>query len=127
LLTCSCSRLADWDEDDVSVIPATSARWDRVVILKHIFTLEELEGDPELIEEIEDDTREECSKFGDVENVVLFDREPSGVISVRFSHTTAAKACVRKMHGRAYERRTLEAKISNGTERFQKTARGAEN
>jgi len=91
-----------------------------------MFTLEEIEEDPELIEEIEDDTREECSKFGEVENVVLFDREPSGVITVRFGNTTAAKACVRKMDGRAYERRYLEAKIANGTERFQKSARGSD-
>lgn len=85
-----------------------------------MFTLEELEADPDLIDEITEDTREECGKFGEVENVVLFDREPNGVISVRFANSTAAKACVRKMDGRAYERRYLEAKLANGTERFQK-------
>jgi HIV Tat-specific factor 1 len=106
------SRLTEWDEDEVSVIPATSNRWDKVVILKHMFTLEELEEDEDLVEDIEQDTREECSKFGEVENVVLFDAEP-----------TAAKACVKKMDGRAYERRYLEAKIANGTERFQKRGR----
>jgi HIV Tat-specific factor 1 len=115
------SRLADWDEDDVAIIPPQSARWDKIVVLKHMFTLEEIEKDPDLIEDIEDDTREECSKFGDVENVVLFDREPSGVITVRFATTSAAKACVRKMDGRAYECRYLEAKLSNGTERFHKS------
>lgn len=117
------SRLTEWDEDDVSVIPATSNRWDKVVILKHMFTLEEIEEDEDLIEEIEEDTREECSKFGEVENVVLFDAEPAGVITVRFANSTAAKACIKKMDGRAYERRYLEAKMANGTERFQKRGR----
>ncbi len=37
------SKLADWDDDDPSVLPETSSRWDKVVILKHMFTLDELE------------------------------------------------------------------------------------
>ncbi len=37
------SKLADWDDDDPSTITDTSSKWDKVVILKHLFTLEELE------------------------------------------------------------------------------------
>ena len=37
------NKLADWDDDDPSAMPETSSRWDKVVILKHMFTLEELE------------------------------------------------------------------------------------
>ena len=37
------SKLADWDDDDPQSIQDTSSRWDKVVILKHMFTLEELE------------------------------------------------------------------------------------
>jgi HIV Tat-specific factor 1 len=105
-------------------LPATSNRWDKVVILKHMFTLEELEEDEDLADDIVEDTREECSKFGEVENVVLFDAEPAGVVTVRFANTIAAKACIKKNDGRAYERRYLEAKMANGTERFQKRGRG---
>lgn len=42
LLT-ACSKLADWDDDDPQTIQETSSRFDRVVILKHMFTLKELE------------------------------------------------------------------------------------
>lgn len=45
--------------------------------------------------EIKEDIREECSKLGEVTNVVLFDKEEAGVASVRFSTTEAASACVR--------------------------------
>ena len=45
--------------------------------------------------DIKEDIREECSKLGDVTNVVLFDKEPAGVASVRFSDAPAAEACVR--------------------------------
>jgi hypothetical protein len=40
---CMFSKLADWDDDDPSLLPDTSSRWDKVVILKHMFTLQELE------------------------------------------------------------------------------------
>lgn len=36
------NKLADWDDDDPMPVPGTS-RWDKVVILKHMFTLKELE------------------------------------------------------------------------------------
>lgn len=38
----SFSKLSDWDDDDPSAIQATSSRWDKVVILEHMFTLQEL-------------------------------------------------------------------------------------
>lgn len=37
------SKLADWDDDDPQALQDTSSRWDKVVILKHMFTLQELE------------------------------------------------------------------------------------
>lgn len=45
--------------------------------------------------EIKEDIREECSKLGEVTNVVLFDKEKEGIASVRFSNAEAAAACVR--------------------------------
>lgn len=89
------SKLSDWDDDDPSAIQETSSRWDKVVILKHMFTLQELEEDPAAILDIKEDIREECSKLGPVTNVVLFDKEEAGVASVRFGNEEAANACVR--------------------------------
>ena len=43
ILTTNNSKLADWDDDDPSAITDTSSRWDKVVILKHMFNLQELE------------------------------------------------------------------------------------
>lgn len=51
--------------------------------------------DPAAILEIKEDIREECARVGDVTNVVLFDKEPDGVASVRFANPEDAKACVR--------------------------------
>ncbi|KAL8987078.1 MAG: hypothetical protein Q9177_003687, partial [Variospora cf. flavescens] len=75
------NKLADWDDDDPQAIQDTSSRWDKVVILKHLFTLQELEEDPAVILDIKEDIREECAKIAPVTNVVLFDKEPDGVAS----------------------------------------------
>ena len=107
--------MADWDDDDPSVLPETVSKWDKVVILKHMFTLRELEvkatfdqfplyqlndvqDDPAAMLEIKEDIREECAKLGEVTNVVLFDKEPDGVASVRFANAQAAETCVRVRH-----------------------------
>ena len=117
-----CSKLADWDDDDPSALAETSSRWDKVVILKHMFTLAELAEDPAAMLEIKEDIRDECSKTGDVTNVVLFDRERDGVASVRYGNAEAAEACVRVMHGRHFDGRTVEAYIADGSEKFKKSS-----
>lgn len=50
--------------------------------------------DPAAILDIKEDIRDECSKLGEVTNVVLYDKEEAGVVSVRFLNPESAKACV---------------------------------
>jgi HIV Tat-specific factor 1 len=115
------ARLADWSDDEAASVVETSSRWDKVVILKHMFTLEELSEDPAAILDIKEDIREECSKLGEVTNVVLFDMEEDGVASVRFSNSEAARACIRVMDGRSFAGQRVEAYISDGKEHFKKS------
>ncbi|MCJ1406903.1 hypothetical protein MMC19_000973 [Ptychographa xylographoides] len=115
------SKLADWDDDDPSAMPDTGSRWDKVVILKHMFTLAELEEDPAAILDIKEDIRDECAKIGDVTNVVLFDREPDGVASVRFSTEEAARGCVQVMNGRFFAGTQVVAYVATGNEGFAKS------
>lgn len=116
------SRLADWDDDDPAALPDTSSRWDKVVVLKHMFTLKELEEDPAAILEIKEDIREECQKDGQVTNVVLYDKEADGVVTVRFGNAVAAQACVRRNNGRGFGGPLpVEAHIANGQEKFKKS------
>ena len=55
--------------DDTTVANKNS----RVVVLKHMFTLEDLEKDATLLLDLKEDVREECSSLGEVTNVVLYD------------------------------------------------------
>ncbi|OJJ49729.1 hypothetical protein ASPZODRAFT_109406 [Penicilliopsis zonata CBS 506.65] len=115
------NKLADWDDDDPSALPDTSSRWERVVILKHMFTLKELQEDPAAVLDIKQDIRDECSRIGEVTNVVLFDKEEEGVVSVRFTDPEAAMQCVKVMDGRFFAGTRVEAYIADGSEKFKKT------
>ena len=72
---------------------STSDKMARIIILKHMFTLEELEKDPSLLLDLKQEVREECEKLGKVTNVVLYDLEPDGVMSVKFMDIAPAQAC----------------------------------
>lgn len=124
------AKLADWDDDEPSpsarllgsaIKEAKGGKWDKIVILRHMFTLEELNEDPAALLEIKEDIREECAKLGPVTNVVLFDQEEEGIVSVKFATVEAAEACVHLMHGRAFDGRIVEAFFATGKERFRKS------
>ena len=56
----------------------------RVVVLKHMFTLKELEEDAALLLDLKEDVREECSSLGEVTNVVLYDVSAAQLFSDRY-------------------------------------------
>ncbi|SPN97049.1 related to cold sensitive U2 snRNA supressor [Cephalotrichum gorgonifer] len=114
------AKLADWDDDGP---PPEETRTSKLVILKHMFTLREIEEDPAAILEIKEDIREECERLGEVTNVVLFDLEPEGIVSVKFKKSEAAEACVEKMDGRAFDGRKVEARLSFGREKFKQSGK----
>ncbi|KAK5115984.1 hypothetical protein LTR62_000440 [Meristemomyces frigidus] len=117
------NRLADWDDDDPQAITETSSRWDKVVVLKHMFTLRELAEDAAAALDIKEDVREECDKFGQVTNVVLYDKEEDGVVTVRFADARSAGACVQAFNGRWFDKQQIVAHMADGRERFKKSGK----
>lgn len=119
------AKLADWDDDEPypALAPANSKR-DKTVILKHMFTLQELEEDPAALLEIKEDIRDECSKLGPVTSVVLYDLEPDGVVSVKFKTVESAAACIKLMNGRNFGGSTVQASLATG-EKFKKSTEEA--
>ncbi|EGR51229.1 uncharacterized protein TRIREDRAFT_57178 [Trichoderma reesei QM6a] len=115
------AKLADWDDDEPYLAPVQpNSKRDRTVILRHMFTLQELEEDPAALLEIKEDIRDECSKLGPVTSVVLYDLEPEGVVSVRFKTAEAAAACIKLMHGRSFGGNIVHATLATG-EKFKKS------
>lgn len=76
-----CSKIT-WRSDDESDDPAAplggapapiNNRFARVVVLKGMFVLEELEKDPALLLELKEEVREEAATLGQVTSVILYD------------------------------------------------------
>lgn len=48
-------------------------RMNRVVVLKYMFKLQDLDKDPALLLELKEDVREEAESIGEVTSVILYD------------------------------------------------------
>ncbi|KAF9423608.1 hypothetical protein BGZ94_008247 [Podila epigama] len=109
----------DWFEDDENLVKAD--KWNKVCILKHMFTIQELENDPTLLLDLKEDIREECEKVGEVTNIIIYDQHPDGVLSVRFKDKEQALLCVRLMNGRYFAGQRVEADIYDGHTKYEST------
>ena len=101
-------------------------KWAKVVIIRNIFDLEQLEEDAGAYLEIKEDMRDEAETFGDVTNVTLFDKEEDGIIAVRFKEFESAEKFKDAIHGRHFGGRKLEVSLAEDKPRFRKSARGEE-
>ncbi|KAF2460737.1 hypothetical protein BDY21DRAFT_130815 [Lineolata rhizophorae] len=116
-------KVEDWNSDEETEEmgkpkkPIRNA--DKWVVLKHMFTLKELEDDPDAFDEIIDDVREECAKIAPVNSVLLFDQEPEGVMKVQFSSPDDAQRCVQTMRGRRFGGQAVVAYVDDGLVRFK--------
>ncbi|OSD06718.1 hypothetical protein PYCCODRAFT_1430915 [Trametes coccinea BRFM310] len=124
-------KLGEWDDEDGFGPSKTEDdkmnvmnKHGRVVVLKHMFTLKELEEDSSLLLDLKEDVREECSTLGEVTNVILYDEEPEGIMTVKFKDPLSAQACVLKMNGRFFAGRRIEAYLYAGRQRFKRSGHG---
>jgi HIV Tat-specific factor 1 len=89
-------------------------KWIRTMVLKRVFTLEELQEEPECGQDIIEDIQEECAKHGLVESVILFDKESDGIVMVKFAEVKSCDECIEVMNGRFFGGRQLVAARYNG-------------
>ncbi|KAM5290096.1 17S U2 SnRNP complex component HTATSF1 isoform 1-T2 [Glossophaga mutica] len=94
-------------------------RHERVVIIKNMFHPMDFEDDPLVLNEIREDLRVECSKFGQIKKLLLFDRHPDGVASVSFRNPEEADLCIQTLDGRWFGGRQITAQAWDGTTDYQ--------
>ncbi|CAO2613317.1 HIV Tat-specific factor 1 homolog, partial [Lemmus lemmus] len=94
-------------------------RHERVVIIKNMFHPTDFEDDPLVLNEIREDLRVECSKFGQIRKLLLFDRHPDGVASVSFREPEEADYCIQTLDGRWFGGRQISAQAWDGTTDYQ--------
>ena len=86
----------------------------KIVIMKHCFDPKEFLEDACMITEIRDDIKQECEKVGPVRKVLLFDRHPDGVVSVKFDTHEAAEDAVKVFDKRWFGGQQIEAQQWDG-------------
>ncbi|KAL3520444.1 hypothetical protein ACH5RR_018593 [Cinchona calisaya] len=103
-------KMLGWGgRDDAKVlIPAT-------VILRYMFTPDEIRADENLCSELEEDVKDECSKLGPLESVKVCENHPQGVILVKFKDRKDAPKCIEVMNGRWFCKRQIHASEDDGS------------
>eukprot|EP00800_Vazella_pourtalesii_P020474 TRINITY_DN724_c1_g1_i6.p1 TRINITY_DN724_c1_g1~~TRINITY_DN724_c1_g1_i6.p1 ORF type:complete len:461 (+),score=152.01 TRINITY_DN724_c1_g1_i6:45-1427(+) len=89
-------------------------RNERVVILKNLFTPEEMAANPLLSEQVRDQIKSECEKCGKVKKAIVSERCEEGVVSVMFVEHSGADKCVQVMNGRTFGGRAMECSLWDG-------------
>jgi len=79
------------------------------IIIKHMFDVAEAENDPNYYQDLQQEITEEFEKIGEVEKIKVFERNPEGVVAVKFEDASAAARCIEVMNGRFFGGRQLEA------------------
>ncbi|TMW63484.1 hypothetical protein Poli38472_002425 [Pythium oligandrum] len=87
----------------------------RIVVIKHMFTPEEILDDT-YEEELRQDIEEECTKIGEVTKVTLFAKHVDGVVVIKFASGGSAAKCVDVMNGRFFAGRKLECHFWDGAD-----------
>mmetsp|Transcript_4015 Transcript_4015/g.12057 ORF Transcript_4015/g.12057 Transcript_4015/m.12057 type:complete len:387 (-) Transcript_4015:2115-3275(-) len=62
----------------------------RIVILKHCFDPKDISNYKEY-QELREDIEDESAKFGEVEKVTVFERNPEGVVAIKFKQSASAE------------------------------------
>eukprot|EP00058_Branchiostoma_floridae_P027609 XP_002613100.1 hypothetical protein BRAFLDRAFT_125707 [Branchiostoma floridae] len=109
-------RLLDWRPERKEPL---RPKHERVMIIRNMFHPKDFEEDPLELNEISDDLRSECEKFGIVKKVLIFDRHPDGVASVAYKEAEMADAAVAALNGRWFGGRQLNVALWDGVTDYQ--------
>ncbi|XP_070568789.1 17S U2 SnRNP complex component HTATSF1-like [Ptychodera flava] len=112
-------KLLEWRPERSKMMGNARLRHESVVILKNMFNPSEFEEDPMAINEIRDDLKAECGKFGEVKKVTIFDRHPDGVASIKFKEAEEADQCIAALNGRWFAQKRIIALQWDGTTDYQ--------
>lgn len=92
---------------------------EKTVVLQNMFEPKEFDLEPTLLQELREDVRLECSKFGDVRKVAIYDRNPSGVITVTFREPEEADDCITALNGRWFAQKRITAETWDGKTKYE--------
>jgi len=100
-----------WDEDGI----ADNKGGLKIVILKHMFNPKDAKDSPDFYDDLKAEVGAETeSKCGKIEKLTVFEKNPEGVIAIRFGSATAAEKCIQLMNGRWFGGNQIECDYFDG-------------
>ncbi|KAI8818017.1 RNA binding motif protein 39b [Fimicolochytrium jonesii] len=81
----------------------------RNVLLKNMFNLQEVQGDPGWAQDLKDDVGVECGKYGTLRHVGVDSESPDGRIYMKYNSIPEAEAAVNALNGRFFAGSRIEA------------------
>ncbi|RHY31766.1 hypothetical protein DYB32_003175 [Aphanomyces invadans] len=86
----------------------------RIVVLKHMFKVEDF-ADKNEGDELKDDIKKECETLGEIAKITFFETHPLGVVIVKYHDAESAEACIEKMNKRWFAGQRIECGYWDGT------------
>ena len=116
-------RLFEWIPDKMR---GERAKHEKVVVIKNMFDVKEVDADPGLILDYTNNIRSQCSKFGQVSKVTLYDKHPEGVCQIFFKDPAEADMAVQMLNGRMFHKRVMAVATWDGKSKYNINESSAE-
>jgi HIV Tat-specific factor 1 len=90
------------------------------VIIKHMFDPKDPDTiRPDFYDTLKNEIKGELEKMGPVASIKIFERNPEGVVAVKYQTGLAATRCINIMGGRFFDGRKLEASYYDGHSNYK--------
>merc|ERR1712218_598104 len=109
-------RLFAWVPDKMR---GERGKHEKVVVIKNMFDVAALDNDPGLILDYSNNIRSQCSKFGHVAKVMLYDKHPEGVCQIFFKEPSEADMAVQMLNGRMFGKKVMTVKTWDGRTKYK--------
>ncbi|CAF0935014.1 unnamed protein product [Rotaria sordida] len=107
-------KLLNWDERPEVV----RHKYERIVVMKNMFDLQQFKHDPLFIDRLRNNIRESCSEYGEVKKINIYDGNPAGVMTVGFADIDQADACCQYMNDRIWHGRIIQCQTWDGSTKY---------
>ncbi|TPX58303.1 hypothetical protein PhCBS80983_g03233 [Powellomyces hirtus] len=81
----------------------------RNILLKNMFNLQEVQGEPGWDQELKEDVSSECAKYGTLRHVGIDTEAPDGRIYMKYNSIPEAESAVNALNGRFFAGNRIEA------------------
>ena len=112
-------KMLAWEPDKLRGKSERSKK-DKIIVLENVFDPVEFDKDASLILECSKRLREQCSKFGTVRKVVVYDKHPNGICQVFMASPEEGDLAISMLNGRLFSNssKTMKAWTWDGKTKY---------